>query len=108
MARVILNRVGDDRYPATICGVVFQNQKRLNQCQFHFACDGLPDRPYNAAAWDTANRIAYMVRKNWLPDPVGNSKYFHSVAVGKPDWTRRMVKTARLGGHLFYAEKRAN
>ena len=64
VARVILNRVGDDRYPGTICGVVFQNQKNLNRCQFHFACDGLSDRPHDPAAWDTANRIAYMVREN--------------------------------------------
>jgi len=108
VARVILNRVGDERYPSTICGVVFQNQKSLNRCQFHFACDGLSDRPHDPAAWDTANRIAYMVRENWLPDPIGDSKYFHSVSVGKPDWTRKMVQTARLGSHLFYAEKRSD
>ncbi len=108
VARVILNRVDDDRYPSTICGVVFQGQNAQRGCQFHFACDGLSDRPHDRTAWETANRIAYMVRENWLPDPVGNSKYFHAVSVGKPDWTRRMVQTAHLGGHLFYAEKQAD
>ncbi len=105
VARVILNRVGDERYPGTICGVVFQNQRSMDRCQFHFACDGLSDRPHDPAAWETANRIAYMVRENWLPDPIGDAKYFHSVAVGKPDWTRKMVQTAHLGSHLFYSEK---
>lgn len=108
VARVILNRVSDQRYPSTICGVVFQGQKTMDRCQFQFACDGLSDRPHDAAAWDMANRIAYMVRENWLPDPVGDAKYFHSVAVGKPDWARRMVQTARLGSHLFYTEKQAD
>ncbi len=108
VARVILNRVGDERFPSTICGVVFQNQASLNQCQFHFACDGRPDRPHEAAAWDTANRIAFMVRENWMADPVGDSKYFHSVTVGKPGWTTNMVQTARLGSHLFYADKRGD
>jgi hypothetical protein len=108
VARVILNRVGDERYPGTICGVVFQSQKSTKQCQFHFACDGMSDRPHDPAAWETANRIAYMVRENWLPDPIGDSKYFHSVALGKPDWTRKLVQTARLGGHFFYSDKGAD
>jgi hypothetical protein len=106
VARVILNRVGDARYPATICGVVFQNERSLNRCQFHFACDGLSDRPREAAAWELANRIAYMVRENWLPDPIGDAKYFHAKSVGKPDWTRKMVRVAAVGGHVFYADRR--
>jgi spore germination cell wall hydrolase CwlJ-like protein len=106
VARVIMNRVGDARYPSTICGVVFQHHRSVSGCQFHFACDGLPERPRDLAAWDRANRIAYLVRENWLPDPIGDAKYFHALSVGKPDWTQRLVRIASVGSHVFYSDRR--
>ena len=108
VARVIMNRVEDSRYPATICGVVFQRHAARDLCQFEFACDGRSDRPYEKGAWDMANRIAYMVRENWLPDPVGDAKYFHAAALAKPSWTRHMVKIARLGNHIFYSDTKVD
>ena len=44
VADVVINRALDARYPATICGVVFQGEYRRHKCQFSFACDGLSDR----------------------------------------------------------------
>ncbi|MBI1181242.1 MAG: hypothetical protein GC201_11845 [Alphaproteobacteria bacterium] len=106
VARVILNRVSDARYPATICGVVFQRQVSANICQFEFACDGMSDRPHEKAAWEMAKRVAYMVSENWLPDPIGDAKYFHAAAMAKPSWTHRMVQIAHLGNHIFYSDSR--
>ena len=40
VAQVVLNRVSSGLYPASICGVVYQNRQRRNACQFSFACDG--------------------------------------------------------------------
>ena len=40
VAQVILNRMTSGLYPATICGVVFQNRSRTHACQFSFACEG--------------------------------------------------------------------
>ena len=40
VAQVVLNRVSSGLYPATICGVVYQNRWHYNACQFSFACDG--------------------------------------------------------------------
>ena len=40
VAQVILNRVRNPAYPKTICGVVYQNKRHRNRCQFSFACDG--------------------------------------------------------------------
>src|SRR5262249_54575170 len=39
VAQVVLNRVRNPAYPKSICGVVYQNQKWRNRCQFSFACD---------------------------------------------------------------------
>jgi spore germination cell wall hydrolase CwlJ-like protein len=104
VARVIMNRVEDTRYPSTICGVVFQRHSVKDLCQFEFACDAHSDRPYEKAAWKMANRIAYMVRENWLPDPVGDAQYFHAAALAKPGWARRMVQIAHVGNHIFYSD----
>jgi hypothetical protein len=51
VGQVILNRVAHDRYPNTVCGVVYQNANRKNACQFSFACDGVPDKISNPAAF---------------------------------------------------------
>ena len=40
VAQVMLNRVRNPAYPNSICGVVYQNDKWCNRCQFSFACDG--------------------------------------------------------------------
>src|SRR5262249_58140344 len=43
VAQVVLNRVFSEKYPNTVCGVVYQNAHRRLHCQFTFACDGIPD-----------------------------------------------------------------
>lgn len=101
VARVILNRVADDRYPDTICGVVFQNRNWVDACQFSFACDGQPDKPRERAAWAMSERVASLVQRHWLPHPVGNSTHYHADYVA-PGWADNLVKTATVGRHIFY------
>ena len=40
VAQVVLNRVRSGIYPATVCGVVYQDRNRPFACQFTFACEG--------------------------------------------------------------------
>jgi hypothetical protein len=40
VAQVVMNRTRTGYYPATVCGVVYENKNRRNSCQFAFACDG--------------------------------------------------------------------
>ena len=51
---VTINRVNDERFPNTICDVVYEGEHRkhptedrlkpiINRCQFSWYCDGLPD-----------------------------------------------------------------
>jgi hypothetical protein len=46
VGQVILNRMRSPRFPATICGVVYQDQMSPN-CPLRFPCDGLTDNPRN-------------------------------------------------------------
>ncbi|AQS42060.1 MAG: Cell wall hydrolase [Candidatus Tokpelaia hoelldobleri] len=102
VAQVVLNRVRNPAYPATVCGVVYQNVKWRNRCQFSFACDGKRHRVNEIRQWHTAQDIAKAVSNGqiWQAE-VGSSTHYHAVYV-KPRWSRTMVKTQKIGQHIFY------
>lgn len=103
VGKVILNRVSDKRYPSTICGVVFQNQRWYNRCQFSFACDGQSDKPSERTAWMMARRIANLVKASWVPDTSGAATHYHATYV-KPVWRTKLKQTVQVGQHVFYRE----
>ena len=61
---VTINRVNDDRFPNTICGVVRQGPHRpswkgtgemipiRHKCQFSWYCDGKPDTVYDEETFE--------------------------------------------------------
>lgn len=106
VAQVVMNRVSHKLYPATICGVVFQNQHKRNACQFSFACDGIPERVTEQKAWAQAQQIANEVvsGREYIAD-VGHSTHYHATYV-YPHWAPRMQKNTKIGLHIFYQFKR--
>lgn len=102
VAQVVMNRVFSGYYPNNVCGVVYQNANRHLACQFTFACDGIPDRVNEPAAWERAKRIAHdtLDGKLWLPD-VGKATHYHAYWV-RPWWVHEMRKLDRIGVHTFY------
>ena len=102
VAQVVMNRVFSGYYPNSVCGVVYQNANRHLACQFTFACDGIPDRITEPAAWERAKTIAHdtMDGKFWLKD-VGKATHYHAYWV-HPRWVREMRKLDRIGVHTFY------
>ena len=102
VAQVVLNRVGSGLYPASICGVVYQNRHRYNACQFSFACEGRALRITEPEPWRMATRIARAVLegKTYVAD-VGNSTHYHASYV-RPYWAKALKKMDRIGTHIFY------
>ena len=102
VAQVVLNRLASGLYPATICGVVYQNRHRWHGCQFSFACEGRSLRVTEPEAWRNALRIAAEVRngKTYLSDIAGSTHY-HANYV-RPRWARRLEKMDVIGHHVFY------
>ena len=102
VAQVVLNRVKHSVYPNTICGVVYQNQSRRNACQFSFACDGIPERVTETAAWNQSKEVAQKVLSGevYLPE-VANSTHYHATYVS-PRWAPRLRKMTKIGLHIFY------
>jgi spore germination cell wall hydrolase CwlJ-like protein len=105
VAQIVLNRASSGLYPPTICGVVYQNRRHYNACQFSFACGGKALRITQPDAWREAQRIAAEVTNGsaYLSD-IGSSTHFHANYV-RPRWARRLEKMDVIGHHIFYKLK---
>ncbi|WP_112663229.1 cell wall hydrolase [Microvirga flavescens] len=105
VAQVVLNRVKSGLYPASICGVVYQNRHRHLACQFTFACEGKALRITEPESWESAKRVAGAVLdgRTYLAE-VGGSTHYHADYV-KPYWARRLKKMDVIGRHIFYKLK---
>ncbi|MEO0636048.1 MAG: cell wall hydrolase [Pseudomonadota bacterium] len=102
VAQVILNRVRNPAFPATVCGVVYQNRNWRNRCQFSFACDRIRDRIRNRKLYNDIVEVASATTsgKIWLSE-VGSSTHYHATYV-RPRWARKMTRLTRIGKHIFY------
>ena len=98
VAQVVMNRVEDDRFPAEICGVVYQRTAR--GCQFEWVCAGLR-RPRDSRAWQMALHIAEIASTDYI-DLVDGAIFFHDTRVRR--WPH-LEKTARIGDLVFYKER---
>ena len=107
VAIVVLNRVVNQRYPNSVCGVVKQafmvNEKRV--CQFSFHCE--PHRKINKHIWDESYALAKRVLTNTFDrdilTKVEDALYFHANYV-RPPWSKQKVFVTQIDHHLFYKE----
>jgi spore germination cell wall hydrolase CwlJ-like protein len=108
VANVIINRAMSKKYPASLCGVVFQNADQgFHKCQFTFACDGKSDMGTERRAWNRAMRLASAAydefRQGERPGVIpGNALFYHTIAVA-PTWSTKFRRVATIGSHIFYA-----
>lgn len=113
IAWVTLNRVASDKYPDTICDVVYQAKvdKKGNpfrdKCQFSWFCDGKGDKIRDMEAWDKALYIAadVMLKFGKETDPTGGATMYHADYVD-PFWVDSFEKTVQINSHIFYEETR--
>jgi spore germination cell wall hydrolase CwlJ-like protein len=103
VASVVMNRLGRESFPNTVCGVVKEG-KETGACQFSWWCDGRPDDVEEENLYTIAKEIARQALNRQLPDPTGGALYFHSVKVTAV-WDNDYVETAEIGGHRFYKPK---
>lgn len=106
VADVVLNRARDPRFPASICGVVFQGDYRRHKCQFSFACDGISDTAYNRKMWEKALRLAAYKLATLSHEPsLTEANHYHADYV-EPYWSNEMIRLAKIGRHIFYTDLR--
>ena len=98
---VVLNRMAHRQFPDTVCGVVYDRNRR--GCQFSWVCDGRPDVVRNAEAYAHARAIAVDVMSTrMIENPIDESIFFrHHRAYSRYAHSQRLV--ARIGQHKFFA-----
>ncbi len=102
VAHVVMNRVEDRGFPATVCDVVKEGgEARLGRCQFSWWCDGISDRPTDLAAWKLSIEVALQTYLGRTADPTRGALWYHADYV-QPAWRRMYVLGPRIGRHLFY------
>ena len=102
VAHVVLNRVQSDRFPDSVCAVVYQGyNKGIHRCQFSWFCDGKPDRPNDSLAWAKSLLVANDVMRGTIPDPTKGATHYHANYV-KPYWAKYQQYYVTYGSHRFY------
>ena len=105
VASVVLNRLGSEGFPDTICGVVKQGVES-KACQFSWWCDGRPDQVEEPQRYGIAKEIARKALNQQLKDSTGGALYFHDRNV-RPDWAKAYRRTAQTQHFLFYKPNQA-
>lgn len=97
VAWVTLNRVFSERYPNTICGVVWQEK------QFSWTHDGKSDIPKDDTAWIKAKSLAILVLSRYQNsiDPTDGATMFHA-AYATPYWSSHYEEVVSIDNHIFY------
>lgn len=106
VAKVVLNRAMDKRYPTNVCDVIKQNKARvMHRCQFSWYCDGRPDTPYNRVSWVRSLKLAAAVlqKDSSIADPTGGALWYHASFV-HPAWANNLEVSGIVGGHIFYRD----
>lgn len=108
VAHVVMNRVGDFRFPETACDTIRQGrEKGLHKCQFSWLCDGLNDQPVDRRAWRQAKLIAEDVYYGASADPTGGALWYHADYVA-PWWRTALAEGPIIGQHIFYLDPAAD
>jgi len=121
VAATILNRVASRAYPSSICAVVFQGSRRRSGCQFSFACDHHALAPRKRAVFARMERLAARILDTVDSSGVVRAGRFGPIARTlrrfamvthyhrfdvHPCWSRRLVRVAQSGAHVFFRSPR--
>ncbi len=113
VAMVTLNRVYDEKFPNTLCEVVYEGlhyasgHPKRDRCQFSWYCDGKVDDVKNKKAYMKAENIAdlaiesYRAIKTKGLDLTEGARYYHTHDIS-PRWSKVYPVVGRIGDHIFY------
>lgn len=93
VADVVMERVEDNRYPDSICGVIFEPEA------FSFTIGGTP-LPKDRKVYSGALKMAQRVLSNG--ETLGlKATHYHTPKVN-PQWKEAFEVVGRVGNHVFY------
>ncbi len=97
IASVTMNRVRSERYPDTVCEVVWQDRQ--------FSWTTVAPRHHvisDSDSWEQALVVARLFLSGAQISLVGDATHYHSIKV-QPHWQDESKLVAQLGEHVFYA-----
>lgn len=101
VGEVILNRVADSRFPATVCTVV---DHRFNgSCQFSYRCDSISEEFGNKLDLATAQAIARDLLTERGADITNGALFFHAASMSPGSWFSSLRRHGPFGGNIFYS-----
>ena len=95
VAHVTMNRVNHEKWPSTICEVVYQPK------QFSWTHLIKQQTPQEYRSWRSAKIIARDVMIGNVVDPTMGAVYYHANYVN-PNWAEYVDLSKVIGNHLFY------
>jgi spore germination cell wall hydrolase CwlJ-like protein len=113
VAHVVLNRVAHERFPDSICEVVYQTKEyktswrtglpvpRRGMCQFSWYCDGKSDIPLDSVTYDLSYKLAGKIMAGEWADITEGSMWYHATHV-YPYWAGTLNQTVVINEHVFY------
>ena len=114
VAQVVFNRVNSQKFPNTICEVVYEglhytghNCARFpvrDRCQFSWYCDGRGDDPRESRLWTESQSVAkhfFLYRDKYI-DITDGATHYHANYIDDPRWARADRKTASIDQHHFF------
>ena len=101
VAHVTLNRVKDERWPDTICGVVKQGYEKAPACQFSWWCDGKSDKVRDRKSFEQAVEIAAFTMIDWIEDNTRGAVFYYNPQKADPRWASSFTQVAEIENHLF-------
>lgn len=123
VAHVTMNRVSSDRFPNSVCAVVYQAHMRTNwkgvsvpkrhKCQFSWYCDGKSDAiilrtaegkiiKYNMNAWEESLKVATTVLRHDIHDTTYGATHYFNDKLADPFWAEHYVQVAQIDNHVFH------
>jgi len=124
VASVTLNRVTDDRFPDTICGVVFQAETKeswktkskkdipdaerifypvRHRCQFSWYCDGKSDDINHISIFlEIMTFTKFILTSQIMMFDITDGATFYHADYVTPSWAKSKTKTIEIGDHIFY------
>jgi spore germination cell wall hydrolase CwlJ-like protein len=104
VANVVMNRLGHEGFPNTICEVVRQGREQ-GACQFSWWCDGRSDKARDDDSYAIAKEITRKALNRQLTDRTDGALYFHQ-RKANPHWSSQYIKTVEVGEFVFYKPRK--
>lgn len=104
VAQVTVNRVNTDKFPDSICGVVYQKSKieEKHVCQFSWFCKKDKNHIVDAKAYDESYEVAKLVLLEGVRlQALKHALFFHAKNV-TPAWKFKKRRLVTIGNHVYY------